>query len=145
MKKVLFLITLISSIIVSAQPGPDHAKHRKGDQREQMKDLTPEQRAELRTKKMTLHLDLTEAQQKEVHQLSKAWEQKRENLQKEMKSGNDLTKDQKFEHKSKMLDEEIEMKRQLKSVLTEEQYAKFEKSRMGQRGTQKHKSKSKKR
>ena len=30
-------------------------------------EMTPEEMAELRTKKMTLHLDLTESQQKEVY------------------------------------------------------------------------------
>jgi len=48
----------------------------------------------------------------------------------------ELSKDEAFALKSKMLDEQMEFKEQMKSILTEDQFAKFEKSKM-QRGKMK--------
>ncbi len=143
MKNLLLLCFLALSLQVGAQSDAD-ANIKRGAQNERMDNLSPDQRAELKAKKLALHLDLSDAQHKEVLQLSKKWEQNQEAMRKEMQSGKEITKDQRFEHKSKMLDQEIEMKKQLKSILTEAQYAKFEETKMGQRGNRKHKQKNKK-
>ncbi|AXG72866.1 hypothetical protein DVK85_00915 [Flavobacterium arcticum] len=100
-----------------------------GDSRREKK-LTPEQRVELQTKKMTLELDLTEKQQKEVKQLLTKKSNDREELMEERKAkkeeGERLTSDERFAMQSTMLDEKIAMKKEMKKILTPEQFEKFE-------------------
>ncbi|MEZ4874662.1 MAG: hypothetical protein R2793_04260 [Flavobacteriaceae bacterium] len=129
MKKLVFILFVLMGLAIQAQPGDGPHRGNK-ESREQREDLTPQQRAELKTKKMTLHLDLTEAQQKKVQDLILQKELKRDEMRAQREKGKELTQEEKFALKSKMLDEEIEMKKQLKSILTEEQYTKLEKTKM---------------
>ncbi|QBA64939.1 hypothetical protein [Muriicola soli] len=62
MKKILIAMLTVASISVAAQEG-----HRQGPRQEEDL-LTPEQMAVLQTKKMTLALDLTEAQQEQIQE-----------------------------------------------------------------------------
>jgi len=78
--------------------------------------LSAEQRASLMTKRMTLHLDLNEEQERQVAAINKAHQQSMESLKAE-KEG--------FEKQSAILDEQIKHQRQLKEVLGLVQYAKF--------------------
>ena len=114
---------------INAQPGPGPEFQNKKEKRELLKDLSPQQRAELRTKQMTLDLDLTKAQQEKILQWNLENENKRETMKQEREAAKELTKDQLFELKKAHLDYEIAMKQKLKSILTEEQMAKFEKKR----------------
>lgn len=104
---------------------------KKGEHRKEMKenrsDLSPEQMAELSTKKMTLHLDLTDKQQKEVKSLHLEKAKKRKERQLNKKDRTSISDKERFEMKSKRLDEQIATKKQLKSILTEEQYEKLHK------------------
>ena len=97
---------------------------------ERNQNLTVEQRAELQVKKMTLELDLTPKQQTEVQKLVLTQVKKREEMRNEMKSkkekGEKPTDEERFNNKSKKLDEQIAMKAEFKKILTPEQMAKFE-------------------
>lgn len=143
MKKVLIIGFLLLGALAIAQPGPNHAKGHQGEKHEKMKDLTPEQRATLKTKKMTLDLDLTTAQQAEIQKLNEAFEVKKDAFRKERESGKELSKDELFAKKSQKLDHEIYQKQQLKTILTEDQFAKWEKEGSSRKGKGRHMQKKK--
>jgi len=129
MKNLVLTILAIFTLSTNAQ---EHRQDRKGHDYMKliMKDLTPEEMANLKTKKMTLRLDLTEKQQKQVESimLEQATErqQKRES-RKEKKESEKPSKEEFLEMQNQHLDHQIEVKRQMKVILSEEQYAKFEK------------------
>ncbi|PKA83392.1 hypothetical protein ATE92_1544 [Ulvibacter sp. MAR_2010_11] len=113
------------------------AQHPEGDKKEmhtKRQELTPQQAATLRTKQLTLQLDLTEAQQKEIEKVELARATKRKEMMASKKDRKELTTDEKVALKSKMLDDRIEMKKKMKSILTEVQFEKWEKSVQNKRG-----------
>mgnify|MGYP000610311668 CR=1 FL=1 len=135
MKKLLTILILAVGFTVTSQAQRgDKAKHEK---------LTVEQKTELAVKKMTLQLDLTEAQQRQVKPLIAEQVAKRQEMwakRKAMKkSGNKLTADQKYAMKSKMLDKQITYKTKMKHILNEQQYERYEK--MTARKMKRHKKK----
>ena len=78
--------------------------------------LDSEQRAALMTKQMTLHLDLNEKQEKQVATINTKHHKTMQGLQE---------KEQGFEKRSAILDEQIKHQRALKEVLDAAQYAQF--------------------
>ncbi|AWM14272.1 hypothetical protein DI487_10675 [Flavobacterium sediminis] len=100
---------------------------RKGHDREQ---LTPEQRTELRVKKMTLDLDLNEKQQTEIKKLLTEQEAKRKAKMDEMKKLKETeakpTADQRYEMQKERLDAQIDFKNKMKNILSKEQMQKWE-------------------
>ncbi|MEZ4778910.1 MAG: hypothetical protein R2786_05945 [Flavobacteriaceae bacterium] len=143
MKKLLFICFVFVGLALQAQPGPDAKMKYRKEMKEKMKDLTPQERATLKAKEMTLHLDLNEKQQKQVETLLLQQEEKREALRKQHKEGEELTKEEKFALKSKMLDEQIAFKKEMKNILNEEQYAKFDKKQHHKGRMKKHPGKQK--
>tara|TARA_B100000508_G_scaffold138013_1_gene133416 strand:- start:329 stop:754 length:426 start_codon:yes stop_codon:yes gene_type:complete len=124
MKKVLFIAMIVMGVSLQAQPGPGpDGKQRK----ERLESLTPQQRAELKTKKMTLHLDLTEAQQKKVEALLVSQEKEREAMKSQWQGKKELSDEEAYALKTERLDKQIAMKKEMQQILTEEQFAKFEK------------------
>lgn len=130
MKKIFLIALALVTIQMSAQDRKQ--MHKKGERAEKMQDYTPEEMAELQTKKLTLDLDLTEAQQKQVLALSlenakdrKAFMEKRQDKQKE-KEAKTASKEEKLKMKNDMLDKQIAMKAKMKEILNEEQYKKWE-------------------
>jgi hypothetical protein len=123
MKKLALIIVLFSGVVLTAQR---HEGKRNG-----MKDLDSEQMATLQTKKMTLNLDLNETQQKEVKTLllSEADFRKskmaRRNGKKEEE--NRPSKDERFAMQNERLDRMIALKTEMKKILTETQFEKWEK------------------
>jgi Spy/CpxP family protein refolding chaperone len=110
----------LATFAVNAQ---NKNSERKENRKEMKANLTPEQRADLKTKKMTLALDLTASQQQKVKQLIlKAENEKPERPE----NWKEMTDTQKYETKSAMLDRRIAMKKELKEILTEEQMTKWE-------------------
>lgn len=103
-----------------------NAQHR-GDKQDRLK---PEQRAELRAKEMTLALNLNDKQQKDVKALLLDRSKKAEATMAQHKaakaSGKKLTADERFAMRSRMLDEKIAMKAEMKKILTAEQFSKWE-------------------
>ena len=63
MKKLVLIVMALAAMQVTAQ---EHKKGEKQERYQRFKNFTPKQIAELKTKKMTLHLDLTQAQQREI-------------------------------------------------------------------------------
>lgn len=104
--------------------------------------LSPKQRNQLRLKQMTLDLDLSAAQQKEMAKVIAEQSANREKLIAERKSSKEarkeFSKDEQFAQRKAMLDQKIAMKARVKQILTPEQYAKWE-SRKGHKAVAKEK------
>lgn len=104
-------------------------KHRK----EMRSDLKSEDIATLQSKKMTLALDLTEKQQAQVKDLilKQATTRNEKVKAREKMTKGDVAQKPSKEERLKMqnarLDEQIEMKKEMKSILTADQYQKWEK------------------
>jgi len=129
MKKVFMTCLLLVSISLQAQPpGQGRSEHRKAVH-EKMKELTPQQRAELKTKKMVLELDLTIEQQLEIQKLNLEIESEREKMKRQKKKLEEISAYDFFDRTSKMLDKKIAAKKRLQSILGEEQFEKFQRSR----------------
>src|SRR5690606_5117364 len=96
-------------------------------------DMSPEDIAQIQTKKMTLELDLDESQQKKVNALlleeEKARVEKKAAYRK-MKEDADtkaaITKEDRVKMMNERLDKQIEMKAKMKTILNADQYAKWE-------------------
>lgn len=123
---MLFIALLVVSSVLVAQPRPGKERNKK----DQMENLTPEQRSELRTKKMTLLLNLTDSQQKTAQNILLEEELQREGFKKDRKNRESLSDEDKFKQMSARLDSQIEIKRKWQALLSEEQFERFEKSRM---------------
>jgi len=145
MKKLLVVALLVLSGSVFAQRSMHHEAKKQHHKQEFMKDLSAEQLATLKTKKMTLALDLDKGQQDKMYALSltgvKDHKKQMEARKKAMKKGEHkkpkLTSEEKFQRMNTKLDKKIALKNKVKSILTKEQFQKWQ-------GLQKH-SKSKKR
>ena len=96
-------------------------------------DMTPEEIAQIQTKKMTLELDLNESQQKQVNALlleeARNRAEKKEAYNKikdneEAKAA--LTKEDSVKMMNERLDNQIAMKAKMKNILNADQYAKWE-------------------
>jgi len=127
MKKVIVLLVLFVGFSAVAQPG------NRQKLRESYAQMTPEQHAILQTKKMTLALDLTSAQQEKVQQwnLDNAKYRKENRDARKAKradaDGKKPTTEEIFTAQSNALDHRIAQKEKLKNILSQEQFAKFEK------------------
>ena len=131
MKKLVIAILVMAGISAVAQDKDMMGK------REAMKNLTPEQVATLQTKKMTLVLDLNESQQAKMKSILTAdattHKAKMEALEIRKEEGVKMTADEKFSIQNERLDHQIARKNEMKSLLTEDQYAKWEKMNHGRR------------
>jgi hypothetical protein len=135
MKKIIIIIMAMITLQVTAQ---DKKKELQKDssraRMEAMKDLTPEEMATLQTKKMTLHLDLTEAQQQKIQALHLEKAKMRKTKMEERKAMKEsgekkaFTKEDKVKMMNDRLDHQIAMKQKMKSILNAEQYTKWEAS-----------------
>lgn len=128
MKKVILLGLLMIGFMGLAQNVRGENKHR-----DNLQDLSPEQMATLQTKRMTLALDLNEAQQKQLQKVNLDQAISREEKMKEMKTkkeGGEMTKptsDERYTMHTEKLDKQIAHKAQMKQLLSKEQYEKWEK------------------
>jgi ABC-type phosphate/phosphonate transport system substrate-binding protein len=132
MKKVMIIFMALITFAITAQ----NTNADKNQARNETRDnFTPEQKAELKAKKMTLTLDLNDSQQQKVKQVFLDMS-KNKPARSNMK---DMTDQQKFDAKSAMLDRRIAMKKQMKEILTEQQMIKWEKSHQSKRTHSKQK------
>lgn len=143
MKKLLVIAIALFTLNGIAQERKKNSDRK--DRSESRMEMTPSEIANLKAKKLTLKLDLTDAQQKKVQNVFLTQAKANEDLRKERKvaDGEKKEKPSKEEFmkmQNLRLDQQIEMKREMKSILTAEQYAKFEKmkprehKRKGKRG-----------
>lgn len=123
MKKVVAVLILALGFVITTQA----QKNKRAD----FEKLTPEQQTELAVKKMTLKLDLTQNQAEQIKpllekQLSnrKAMHEKRKAMK---KNGKKPTADERYAMKSTKLDKMIAFKAEMKRILNEKQYERFEK------------------
>ncbi len=123
--KKLIVVALLSLTITGI------AQEKKNRMEVERPEFTAQQQNELQVKKLTLELDLTAKQQKEISEIVSKQQVKREAMRTEMKNkkaeNKKLTSDEKFVLKRNMLDEKIAQKEQMKKILTPEQLEKWEK------------------
>lgn len=126
MKNVVMAVLMLVGVSGFAQE-----KERVEKRNRDLVELTPEQRNELRLKEMTLKLDLTASQQKEVAKIISEQQAKRTAAREEMKANRDKdakpSADEVYARQNKMLDEQIAMKEKMKKVLSDSQFEKWEK------------------
>ena len=103
MKRAMLVFIMFSTLVLSAQ-------ETNTEKRKSKANFTPEQRAELRSKKMTLELDLSESQQNQVQQLFLKSEKNRAFAD---KKNSPKTSNEKFQAKSARLDNRITFKKEL--------------------------------
>lgn len=126
MKKLVGLtaIILLFSLTITAQERKERVRNRV--------EFTSEQQATLQAKKMALHLDLDENQQKAVYKLMKKnadeRQKKRDDFKQKKQNGVQLTNDEKFQLQNDRLDRQLEHKAAMKKILTKEQFEKWENS-----------------
>lgn len=134
MKKLLIVALAFIAIQATAQERNERPNKERGSKMEKFQDFTPDEMATLQTKRMTLHLDLNESQQKEIQKINLENAKDRKSMRETrvaQKESNNFQKPSKEEHLKMMnarLDRKIEMKTKMKKILNEEQYAKWEKS-----------------
>ena len=113
------------------------AQEQKRDMRKQRMESTsktsPEEMAQLQTKRMTLNLDLNDQQQKEVSALFLEEAKLRQSKREAFLQSNDKqekktwSKEDRLKMTNARLDQQIEMKNKMKSILSTEQFDKWEK------------------
>jgi hypothetical protein len=136
MKNLLAIAILMTGMASFAQDGKPVAH------KSPMAQLTPEQRSDLRVKKLTAELGLNASQQKDMKQLidqQQADFEKERAAHKSMKeSGQKPTADEIYARKSKRLDAEIATNEKVKKILTPEQFEKWSKMKDRHRHGRKH-------
>ncbi len=135
MKKIFIPILIGFTLVSFAQNEPNF--------RQKENQFTPEQQAILKTKQMVLQLDLNKSQEKQLLALN----EKRANDHKKfmeshraMKQGDQqLSTDEKFNRKNKMLDAQIKYQADIKKVLEVTQFEEWRKSKKRNYSMQKRK------
>lgn len=112
------LVAAITTFGVYAQAPAPCQGHEKHECAKKHENMTPQQRAEMRTAKMTKDLNLTEEQQKKISKMNLANAKKHEAKKKKMEKAHAKAKE-------KMMKEMAKNDKQLKKILTEEQYNKL--------------------
>jgi hypothetical protein len=110
------------------------------------KQMTPSDIADLKSKKLALKLDLSDTQQAKVHTLILDQATAHKDLRKKHQAENaekkgKPSKDDFVKMENFKLDQQLKMKREMKALLTAEQYSKFE--QMKPRGHKKNRKHSK--
>jgi selenocysteine-specific translation elongation factor len=125
MKKLIVTAVLLVGLSTFAQEPATNPR------REKLEQMTPQQKNELRLKKLTLDLGLNASQQKEMGKIIAEMEAKREAFKAERlakkEAGTKPTKDERFAMKTKLLDEQIATKERVKKILDANQFEKWEK------------------
>jgi protein CpxP len=134
MKKIVFIALALVAFQLTAQDKKERPNRERGEKMERYQDYTPEEIANLQTKKMTLHLNLNESQQKEIKELNLENAISRETMMKAHKaqkeSGNmeKPSKEARLKMMNDRLDRQIERKGKMKKILNADQFTKWEKS-----------------
>ena len=148
---VMIVMTFVTLQVTAQKQKEDHRKRERMERVHKQHDYSPDQMATLKTKKMTLKLDLTETQQKEIHKiiLANAKERKTKmEAHKKMRAENKdekPSKEARFNMMNERLDKQIALKKQMKSILSKEQFEKFEKGAKHKQMKQRNKAKHHKR
>ncbi len=127
MKRLAIVLILLTCATSFAQKHHDEKREYRKEMRKDRLDLSPEQVAELTWKKLTLVLDLNEGQQKDVRQISLKQAKLRKEAHQKRKNEKKLSEEDRFKARIARLDNKIVHKKQMKSILNEDQYKKWEK------------------
>lgn len=139
MKKLLIIVLTLAAFNMQAQ---EKKENRMAMKKERLSKMSPEEMAELQTKKMVLALDLTDTQQKQVQKLNLENAKLRlEKMKKRMalKDKNEKPSDKdRLKMQNERLDHMIANKREMKKILDDTQYEKWnemtaKKHKMGKR------------
>lgn len=133
MKNLVLIAFALLTFTLSAQPGDHHRKGKK-EMVEKMKDWTPEQKAELATKKLTLELNLTEEQQQKVYPIQLNMIKDRVQMKTKKEKKTELSSKELFDMQNERLEKQIKTKEQFKNILNAEQFDKWEKRHSRKRG-----------
>jgi protein CpxP len=131
MKRLLVIAIALISIQGIAQEARKERPN-KQERSQKMNDLTPEEAATLQTKKMVLHLDLNEKQQKDIYQLNVENASQRKAMMETRKANKESgsmekpSKEERLKMMNTKLDHQIAMKAKMKTILNAEQYSKWE-------------------
>jgi len=124
MKNLLTTVLMITAISLSAQP------FQKNKERQ---NLTPDQIAELQTKRMTLRLELNESQQQQILKINKKNAQERKLKMEKRKAlrekGEKRSNEEVFKIKNNRLDNQIAHQSEMKDILNEQQFETWKKTR----------------
>ncbi|MCK0161680.1 hypothetical protein [Allomuricauda sp. F6463D] len=129
MKRLTVVLVMLMSIGLAAQKHNGSKKMRKGAKM----DLTTEEMATLQTKKMTLALDLTNAQQDKVYDINLENAASKRAKHEEMKALRESgerkkpTSEERFKMENERLDRQIAVQEQMKKILDEDQYESWKK------------------
>ncbi|MRI02560.1 hypothetical protein GH721_18605 [Kriegella sp. EG-1] len=129
MKKAIIVMMLLVGVTTIAQ------ERKERPNRGNMKDLTAEQIATLQTKKMTLALDLSSKQQTQIQAINLEQATIRKAKMTERKEARENgerkkpTSEERYAMQNERLDAQIALKSEMKSILSDEQYNKWEKMR----------------
>jgi ATP-dependent protease Clp ATPase subunit len=125
MKSIIYIAILLFNISVLAQKPMNNKRMNL--------DFTPEQHAELQSKRMTLALDLNQKQQREIQvlQLERAKENKanRELRKARRNSREKPSQNEIFTLRNKNLDAQMAHQEKMKKILSVEQYGKWKELR----------------
>lgn len=128
MKKIMVTALLFMGLTGFAQSGEHH-----GDKKARLQEMTPEQAAILKTKNLTLALDLTQDQQAEIQKMHVEDTRLRKDRMDAYKAAKEEgevkkpTPDERFKMQNDRLDRAIAQKEKMKEILTEAQFEKWEK------------------
>jgi hypothetical protein len=124
MKNILLpLVFMLAIVTAQAQIKTDRSENR----RELAANLNPEDVASIQAKRMTLALDLSDNQEKEIAELLTARRTNRKENKVTREDFKAMSAEQKLAMKEKQMDERIAIKRAFKKILNDEQYTEFEK------------------
>ena len=122
MKKLIIIAIALITIQGIAQ-GEKKQRPNSQERLQKMNDLTPDETATLKTKKMTLHLDLNEKQQKDIYKINLENATKRKEMMATMKAKKESgqmekpSKEQRLAMQNAKLDHQIATKAKMKTIL----------------------------
>lgn len=122
MKKIMIIILIASTMTAFGQKDKNY--------RNAQSDLSTEQKAILKTKRMALHLDLNDSQMKQMMEVNKKWAIEREKKMAEFKAQNteELSPTDKFNRMNSKLDSQLAFQKEVKKILNDDQYDLWKKS-----------------
>ena len=133
MKRIVLIAIALITVNATAQGQKGERQHEaRKENAQHLNDFSPEEIATLQTKKMALRLDLTEAQQKEIKVIhfdqakARKTEMEARNKMREENIETKLSKDDRFNRANSQLDKKLAEKAKMKSILSKEQFEKWE-------------------
>jgi protein CpxP len=130
MKKIIVAVAILMAVTVNAQTTTSPPNVKEGTLVARKSPLTAEERVDMRIKRLTADLSLNEKQQADVKKVLLTAENDRQKVVEEnranRKAGIKLTEQEKDVRKIKALEQKIALDKEMKKILTDEQFKKYE-------------------